>query len=80
MKILVKPDGTTVFLYNDKLRPLMAEGKSEIKRASHVEPTKDGKWEADMSPVGGPVLGPFETREEALKEEVKWLEARLDTI
>jgi len=80
MKILIKPDGTTVFIYDDRLRSLMAEGKSEIRRASHVEPTKDGKWEADMSPVNGPILGPFETREEALREEVKWLEARLNAV
>lgn len=31
------------------------------------------RWQADMSPVGGPVLGPFKTREEALKAEHDWL-------
>jgi hypothetical protein len=30
-------------------------------------------WWADMYPVGGPVLGPFGTRQLALDEEVKWL-------
>lgn len=33
------------------------------------------KWWADMLPVRGPVLGPFDTREEALSEEVVWLNA-----
>jgi hypothetical protein len=33
------------------------------------------KWWADMLPVRGPVLGPFDTREEALREEVVWLNA-----
>jgi hypothetical protein len=30
-------------------------------------------WWADMSPVRGPVLGPFEERQEALDAEVEWL-------
>ncbi len=31
------------------------------------------KWFADCLPVGGPVLGPFNTPEEARTTEVKWL-------
>jgi hypothetical protein len=75
-KTLIKIDkkGQISFIYNDELRPLLKQGSSTIKRVSHVEPTSDGKWEADMSPVKpGVKLGPFETREEALQEEVKWL-------
>jgi len=30
-------------------------------------------WWADMTPVEGPVLGPYDTREEALAREVDWL-------
>lgn len=30
-------------------------------------------WWADMLLVGGPVLGPFNSRAEALEAEVKWL-------
>jgi len=30
-------------------------------------------WWADMSPVDGPVLGPFTTRDDALKAETEWL-------
>jgi hypothetical protein len=52
-------------------------GKLKIKRASHVEPTAEGKWTADMSPVSGPLLGPFETRSEALAKEVEWLEENI---
>lgn len=59
-------------------------GSAETRRVSHVEPNADNQWEADMSPaieqfdldvakVGGPVLGPYPTREEALTHEVKWL-------
>lgn len=73
-KIRIAPNGQIRFIYNDNLRSIMDEGTSTIKRASHVEPTTDGKWEADMEPVGGPKLGPFTTRKEALDTEVKWLE------
>jgi hypothetical protein len=47
------------------------------RRASHVEPGPDGRWYADLSPVGGPVLGPypFEARDVALAAEVAWLRA-----
>ena len=38
-------------------------------------PTPDGRWTADMTPVGGPVLGPFDRRSEALEAEHAWLEA-----
>ena len=37
-------------------------------------PTKHGLWWADMSPVGGPSLGPYRHRSEALAAEVEWLE------
>jgi len=72
VKIIIATDGTMRMIYDDRLAPLFAEGKIEIKRASHVEP-KDGKWFADMAPVAGPVLGPFGLRAEALKAEVEWL-------
>jgi hypothetical protein len=61
------------FIYDDRIRGLTDHGTATIERASHVEPTADNRWSADMSPVGGPVLGPFDTREEALKSEVEWL-------
>jgi len=33
-------------------------------------------WWADMLPVGGPVLGPFDTHEDAIAAEVEWLNAK----
>lgn len=30
-------------------------------------------WWADMQPVGGPVLGPFEKHAQALEAEIQWL-------
>jgi len=45
-----------------------------IQRGSHVDPTPDGQWQADLSPTGGPMLGPFPLRSEALAAESQWLE------
>ena len=49
----------------------------KTRRASHVEPDEDGRWSADMSPMNGPILGPFDLRAEALRAETAWLEAHL---
>jgi hypothetical protein len=65
------------FIYNDELRPLLQIGKSKIQRASHVEPTDDNKWIADLAPSGGPILGPFQTRTEALQAEVQWIDENM---
>jgi hypothetical protein len=46
-----------------------------ILRASYVEPNATGRWAADLDPVGGPVLGPFDHRSEALAAEQAWLAA-----
>ena len=60
------------FIYADDLSPLLDEGDATVTRVSHVEPScVDGQhgWTADMTPVDGPVLGPFTTRAEALDAE-----------
>jgi len=75
--IFVKPDGTVEFIYDDGLRSLLELGQATITRASHVEPTPDGRWTADLAPRGGPVLGPFTLRQHALDAEREWLEAEL---
>jgi hypothetical protein len=72
--IFVRPDGTVEFLYEDGLRPLLELGSATITRASHVEPTPDSGWTADLSPRCGPRLGPFTLRQEALDAERAWLE------
>jgi hypothetical protein len=67
------------FIYNDDLVALLDEGDSTVRRVSHVEPScVEGKhgWTADMSPVDGPMLGPYDTRAEALAAEVAWLQSR----
>ena len=74
--IIITPSGNARHIYNDKLQELGdALGSSTTKRASHVEPAGN-KWTADLSPVDGPVLGPYDTRAEALYWEVDYLETR----
>lgn len=75
--VTVDPDGRLCFLWDDRLAPLAAQGATEIRRASHVEPAEAGGWMADLSPSGGPVLGPFPLRADALTAERAWIEARL---
>ena len=75
MELIVAGDGGVRCIYDESL-DLRALGKLQITRASHVEPDLDGYWWADMGPVGGPVLGPFGSRSEALQAEKRWLVGR----
>lgn len=68
----ITPQGKLIRLYDERL-DLQELGRASIRRASHVEPDDTGQWTADMSRMGGPVLGPFPQRSEALRKEVDWL-------
>ncbi len=72
IEILVDQCGSLRLIYDETL-DLDRLGHVSIRRGSHVEPTSDGQWTADLHPVGGPVLGPFHLRSEALTAEVEWL-------
>ena len=74
MNLIIDRGGSVRGIYGEVIA-LHALGPVAITRASHVEPDSQGRWLADLSPVGGPVLGPFEKRSEALEAEVAWLEA-----
>jgi len=37
-------------------------------------PIVHNQWYVDLAPSGGPVLGPFPVRDDALAAELKWLE------
>lgn len=74
MKITFEVDGRIKFIYDDTAAEVAGEvGPLDIRRASHVEPDSKGFWFADMSPVGGPSIGPFITRGAALNAEREWL-------
>ncbi len=74
MNLLVLPGGTIRAVYAEDL-DLKNLGTLVIRRASHVEPDSQGRWMADLSPVNGPVSGPFNQRSESLSAELAWLEA-----
>jgi len=73
MQIVITPSGTVRSLYDETL-DLHIFGQPDIQRGSHVEPTADGQWRADLLPVHGPVLGPYLLRSQALAAEAAWLE------
>ena len=73
MQILIQTDGAVRCLYDETL-DLHDIGQLQIERGSHVEPDQQGNWTADLSPVGGPLLGPYRNRSEALYAEREWLE------
>jgi hypothetical protein len=60
-------------MYHDALRPLLTASDGHIRRASQVDPTADGHWTADLTPMNGPLLGPYLTRADALTAETEWL-------
>ncbi len=72
MDLVIHPGGVVRCVYDEAIE-LASLGRLSVERASHVEPDADGQWLADMSPVAGPVLGPFPRRSAALAAEVAWL-------
>ena len=72
MELLIDPGGNVRCIYGEAI-DLSQLGPLDIRRGSHVEPTADGRWLADLSPVDGPSLGPFHSRSEALRAELCWL-------
>ncbi len=77
MDIIIRPDGLLECLYSEDVDISAigdASGGMRMQRASHVDPAPDGRrWVADLEPVGGPVLGPFTHRSEALRAEEAWI-------
>ncbi|QEG17317.1 hypothetical protein [Gimesia maris] len=72
MDLIVTQSGMIRCIYDETIE-LLPLGTPEISRGSHVEPTRDGLWTADLSPVAGPLLGPFPQRSAALTAEQDWL-------
>ncbi|WP_440592956.1 hypothetical protein [Schlesneria sp.] len=72
MDLVIALTGDIRCVYDESI-DLRSFGQVSIRRGSHVEPTSNGQWTADLSPVEGPILGPFDTRTDALDAEVTWL-------
>jgi hypothetical protein len=79
MELLIALNGKVRFVYGEEL-DLNSLGALTIRRASHVDPTANGEWTADLSLVGGPILGPFAQRSEALAAEGRWIEDHLSSV
>ena len=75
-ELFVSPDGTARGLYGE-LIDAGDIGEQTVARASHVEPADGGGWTADLKPSGGPVLGPYPLRSDALAAERAWLTKNL---
>ena len=73
MQLIISKQGTVSCIYAESL-DLASLGRLNIARGSHVEPDANGQWRVDLSPVRGPVLGPFLLRSTALAAEYAWLE------
>ena len=71
--LVVDTAGVVRCVYGETI-DLRLLGTPAITRASHVEPDELGRWWADLRPVKGPSLGPFDLRGDALAAEVRWLE------
>jgi hypothetical protein len=67
--LVINPDGSLEFIYNDELRDLVDQGDATITRVSNVEPNENGEWIASM--CDGAHLGPYRFRQDALDAEVE---------
>jgi hypothetical protein len=76
VELVINSSGDIRCVYGEEVN-LSELGRLSIQRGSHVEPTADGQWTADLSPVQGPQLGPFDCRTQALEAEVAWLNQHL---
>jgi hypothetical protein len=73
MQLVIDAKGTLRCVYSEMI-DLTLLGSLSICRASRVESDDLGQWWADLSAVGGPTIGPFPHRSEALAAEASWLE------
>ncbi len=79
MEIVIKPTGVFIGIYSDQF-DYGVFGRPQIRRVSHVEPDESGQWTADLSPVDGPRLGPFDKRNDAINAELEFLNLMLSEI
>lgn len=73
MDLIIEPSGLVRCIYAEEI-DLHQIGELSIQRGSHVEPDENGQWQVDLSPVSGPMLGPFTQRSAAIAAEIVWLQ------
>lgn len=76
--LFINEDGGIMFVHDDEVAESLDTGIPPlIRRASHVEPTTDGKWSVDVAPIAGSptpmVIGTWPSRNAALCAEVEWV-------
>jgi hypothetical protein len=74
MNLLIDRCGRIRCVYDEAIDVSLL-GSVTIRRASRVEPDESGCWWAELSPVCGPLLGPFAQKSAALAAESAWLDA-----
>ncbi len=74
MQLIIDAAGNVRCVYAEAIN-LAKLGRLTIARGSHVEPDDHGLWFANLKPVNGPKLGPFQQRSSALQAEADWLQA-----
>lgn len=78
MKVIIKPNGDIVSMYNDAI-PTSKLGKAYISRASSVEYNHEKEqWEAKLD--DGAVIAAGPLRNEVIREEVAYFEKILHTL
>ena len=73
MIISIDRNGGVKAIYSDGF-DWQVLGRPTIQRASQVEPDHLGLWWADLAVSGGPRIGPFARRIDAIAAEIAWLE------
>lgn len=71
----VSPAGEITAIYDDELRDVfVALGELRRPRASDInEDSATGKFFADLSKIGGPILTGFDFKKDAERAEVAWI-------
>ena len=75
VELLITADGSTQYIHSDEAAAFCEELPLRTQRASTIEPDEQGQWWVDLSPVGGPRLGPYapSQRARAVKDEIEWV-------
>ena len=76
LRLVIRKTGAVEYVHDDALvRVCAALSPPKITRASHIEPDCSGQWWVDLSPCGGPKLGPYpsDQYQQARRDEDDWI-------